>query len=242
VRQALRDTKRPDVKQLARTVEQKVTQPLRPLLGGTRRVFISPDGALNLIPFAALVDEQNRYLLERYEFSYLTSGRDLLRLQVKQPGQRTALVVANPDFEAGPGQAGQMLTVRPNKTAGGATQLADYLPLKALAGTREEARALKALLPTATVLTGAQATEAALKQTRAPQILHIATHGFFLPDLGTGTGRGLKAVGVTPLAPASPRVENPLLHTGLALAGANRLKSGEDDGILTALEASGLDL
>ena len=38
------------------------------------------------------------------------------------------------------------------------------------------------------------------------------------------------------------RWENPLVQSGLALAGANRLKSGEEDGILTALEAAALDL
>jgi hypothetical protein len=32
-------------------------QPVRANLGKTRHVFIAPDGALNLIPFAALVDE-----------------------------------------------------------------------------------------------------------------------------------------------------------------------------------------
>ena len=41
---------------------------------------------------------------------------------------------------------------------------------------------------------------------------------------------------------ASAKVANPLLRSGLALAGANLHKNGDDDGILTAMEASGLNL
>ena len=62
-----------------------------------------------------------------------------------------------------------------------------------------------------------------------PQILHIATHGFFLEDGKT--------------AKDTAKIENPLLRSGLALAGANQsIKESKDDGILTALEASGLNL
>lgn len=80
----------------------------------------------------------------------------------------------------------------------------------------------------------------------APSILHIATHGFFLPDqqrdeAAEANARGL-ALGN---APAAARGENPLLRSGLALAGANErggtAATGED-GVLTAYEAAGLDL
>jgi CHAT domain-containing protein len=91
------------------------------------------------------------------------------------------------------------------------------------------------------LLTKEQATEAALRRVSAPQILHIATHGFFLQDTGEATNER-RAAG-TRLGRWAMRVEDPLLRSGLALAGANQgSSSGSDDGILTALEAAGLDL
>jgi CHAT domain-containing protein len=38
------------------------------------------------------------------------------------------------------------------------------------------------------------------------------------------------------------QIGNPLLRSGLALAGVNRSRNGDDDGLLTALEVAGLDL
>jgi CHAT domain-containing protein len=79
------------------------------------------------------------------------------------------------------------------------------------------------------------------KQLVAPRILHIATHGFFLEDPGTAVDG--KAQPASRRASASAQVENPLLRSGLALTGANLRRGGlSDDGILTALEASGLNL
>lgn len=264
LRRALRDRKRRDVKPLARAVDRLVMQPVRPLLAQTRRVFLSPDGALNLVPFAALVDEGNHYLVHHFTFSYLTSGRDLLRLRNRSTNRQTSMVVANPDFgeqmdtsrvserilkykpgaaassgisPAGPG--------RPVPATQNQAVLEDaYFPL--LPGTAEEAQALQSLIPDATMFIKEQATETALKQARGPRILHIATHGFFLEDesapaeetrilvMGAG-GAG---------SPVNLRIANPLMRSGLALAGANLRRSGQagDDGILTAMEAAALDL
>ena len=76
------------VKQTARALDAKLMQPIRKLLGNTRTILLSPDAALNLIPFEALVDESERYLVETYSFTYLTAGRDLLRLQDSSPSQQ----------------------------------------------------------------------------------------------------------------------------------------------------------
>src|SRR5262249_18139379 len=112
-----------------------------------------------------------------------------------------------------------------------------------------EALAIKAVLPETTVLLGEQATEATLKKVRAPRILHIATHGFFLSDQETPSTEARSVRGKKPRAISNLRlskwavhVENPLLRSGLAVAGGNQGKSGDEDGVLTALEAAGLDL
>jgi CHAT domain-containing protein len=116
-----------------------------------------------------------------------------------------------------------------------------------LEGTASEALALKTILPQATVFTRGQATEAALKQLHSPGILHVATHGFFLrdQDIKMVGARDLSMGTVQSVGSSNQPIENPLLRSGLALAGVNlRLGRADqgDDGVLTALEATGLDL
>ena len=81
------------------------------------------------------------------------------------------------------------------------------------------------------MLDGSAATEGAVKdRAGGRRILHFATHGFFL-------GEECPDRAVTR--------ENPLLRSGLALAGANLRNSaaaGQEGGILTAEEAASLDL
>jgi hypothetical protein len=78
-------------------------------------------------------------------------------------------------------------------------------------------------------------------------LLHIATHGFFLADQQQPPpltrGGSLPPSGASStLFPPPAMGENPLLRSGLALAGANQRDEGAEDGFLTALEMAGLDL
>ncbi len=252
LRQALRDPQHRDAKQLARALDERIMQPLRPLIGDATRLLLSPDGELNLVPFQALVDEHGRYALESYSISYLTTGRDLLGMHVARESKSGPLVVADPFFgEAGVSQVAEgdaakrrlrrSRTARRSITAGNDLSTVYFAPL---GGTALEARTIKSLFPEAQVLTGKQATKAALRGVEAPRLLHIATHGFFLLDAANSAmaaspkpeTNGTRAIS------ASVKIENPLLRSGLALAGANLSKSGDHDGILTALEASSLNL
>ena len=254
-RQALRDPRRTDVKRLARVVDEKVMRPVLALaqsgLEETRRLLIAPDGLLNLVPFAALVDRQGRYLVEGYSISYLTSGRDLLRSPVRMPNNQDTVIVADPDYGAERNAIASRsrdvgLPAGPPQSAGSKSNVAQvyFPPLK---GTAGEARALKTILPQATVFTRERATEDALKQLHSPGILHVATHGFFLRDqeIRLVGARDLILDTAQSVGPSNQPIENPLLRSGLALAGVNlRLGRADqgDDGVLTALEAAGLDL
>jgi CHAT domain-containing protein len=153
--------------------------------------------------------------------------------------------IADPDFgtiAATEGKRGLAMAT--------AKEVIDFSQLffRPLPGTAAEARVLKTILPSATVWTQASATEQTIKHSTAPIILHIATHGFFLQDIVappvTTAIRGLSLSSGRPeaLVASGVHVGNPLLRSGLALAGANLHRTGEDDGILTALEASTLNL
>jgi CHAT domain-containing protein len=95
------------------------------------------------------------------------------------------------------------------------------------------------------LLIGAEATEINLKRMSSPRLLHIATHGFFMEDVeNKADDLGMRTLGMDRKRVA----ENPLLRSGLLLAGCNRTlaleseRTGIDNGILTAYEAGLLDL
>jgi len=249
-RNAVVDTKQKKIgRETGRALDAILMQPIRQKLGNIRQLLLSPDSQLNLIPFAALVDENNHYLVENYQITYLTTGRDLLRLTNHNPSQQSPMVLANPDFNKSGNSDSAQITAA-NRGAGERSTDLNNLKFSRLPGTAAEAQELAPLLSNATILTGSQATENALKQVNSPSILHVATHGFFLQDVPLVAPPSRGGIEVVPInnspsetkTPTPGSLENPLLRSGLVLAGFNLRQSGNEDGVLTALEAAGLDL
>ncbi|NMG60685.1 CHAT domain-containing protein [Geitlerinema sp. P-1104] len=241
------------VQTTGRQLDELLMAPIRPLLGNATHLLLSPDGQLNLIPFAALVDEENRYLVESYQLTHLTTGRDLLRLQNPRPSRQPPVLFANPNYDDADTSAVMQVAQATRGESQRSMEIED-LQFGELPGTQREVEAIAPLLDNPIVLTEAEATENALKQVQAPSILHLATHGFFLQDVefvppAAGTRGDIELVTAggsgSLAAPPSDRPrsrENPLLRSGLAFAGFNSRDSEGEDGVLTALEAVGLDL
>jgi CHAT domain-containing protein len=223
-----------------------VMQPVRQLLGKTTNILLSPDGKLNLVPFEALVDDQNKYLVENYNFTYLTSGRDLIRLQQKSPSQEQPLVMADPLYDQEANLAASQL---PQRSIEDISELFNSKSFPRLEATEKEAQAIQSLLnlPSDRLKLQSQASETELKQVQSPQLLHIATHGFFLDQPSETNSNQASANQFNNLNNLDKPItfDNPLLRSGLVLAGVesppSQVKS-ENDGVFTAYEASFLDL
>jgi CHAT domain-containing protein/Tfp pilus assembly protein PilF len=263
-------------------LRRRIWDPLTSAIGEARRVFVVPDGSLNLVSVAALPVAEERYLIENGPvLHYLSAERDLvpgLEAGVRGEG---LLALGNPDFEraaasvsvkkpriepAGSGDPAILLasSVSEEGPALRATRSGcrgfDEIRFEPLPATAQEIQQVVGLWResggTETSgpgkllhLTGPAASEAAFKNGAAGrQVLHLATHGFFLGGDCVSSTRsrgigGLSALESTP--PVQLEAVNPLLLSGLALAGANRRESTsstEEDGVLTAEELSALDL
>jgi CHAT domain-containing protein/tetratricopeptide (TPR) repeat protein len=257
----------------ARALRRIAWDPLTPHLRAATLLLVVPDGALSLVNFAALPSDDGRYLAEgALRIHQLSAERDAV-LPAALPEGRGLLLVGDPDFQAqetrvasararGPETAsdtssGADPVYRGIRSACGDFRSLTFPPLPGAAAETGEIAALwregaaaSSSGETVLLLTGGAASEEAFKRA-APRrrILHLATHGFFVQDHCDSV---LDRAGDDwmPRVSRGPRLtltlENPLLLSGLALAGANRretaARSGEDDGILTAEEIASLDL
>jgi CHAT domain-containing protein len=211
-----------------------IWQPLAGALQGMRRVALVPDGPLYGLPLQALKPLNGSYLIEQFRIAQLTSPRDLLWPSANPDAgaePRRAIVLGAPEFgKAAPAAPAKS---NPRGTRGETLREVFFSPLP---GTLEESRQVAALLKPkyrVSLLNGTEAKKAVFVGLKAPTILHLATHGFYLDETGHGDEN------------ADP--VDALARSGLALANVNlaaqgvRLPDG-DDGILTALEVLSLNL
>ena len=235
------EQKQADALELWAQVGRVVLNPLTPATRGVNTLFVSPDGELNRIPFAALRAPSSRQLLsEELQLRLLTTGRELLDLQNTTTIKTSqALVVANPAFDRTPVsvQSPRLSIVSQQRSGDHGSQRWAPLP-----GTATEGAAI-AQLTGGRLLAGEQARAATIQQQQAPRLLHLATHAYFQPDLPEAERKQDQPQrSKNNQGPMALSGENPLLRSGIVFAGANQPDADPaDDGYLTALEVARLN-
>jgi CHAT domain-containing protein/tetratricopeptide (TPR) repeat protein len=235
-----------------------VWKPLEPVLAGKAKVFVVPDGMLNILPFAALVDKAGKYLIERVDLHIYTSARNLLPSPLA-PAKGGYIINAGPDYNSDEVTGKETLERARSRSAGtvqntlrGMSSGMRGLKFDPLPGAEKEGQLIRQSVAangaTNAIFTKRDAQEKVLRElSEPPEILHIATHGFFLKADDTLRKRLLKLQRGSDIQ-LPPPGDNPLLRSGLAFAGinANAQLLGEidtdNDGVLTALEVLSLNL
>jgi tetratricopeptide (TPR) repeat protein len=237
-----------------------IWKPLEPALEGKRRIFVAADGALNQIPLGIIEGPDGKLEMEKYEVRLVSSTRDLLRPEPDH-GSWTALLMGNPSFDlSGTQQSlaeGKVIAAAAGSHAWPSTlDLGEVsrdqgagMTLPPLPGTGAEVSAIADLMRSRgwkpRVYTGDVALKEVVERASSPRIVHLATHGFFLPDQ-QATSRDLETREFG--AKEEMGLEDPMLRSGLYFAGANRTLAGKggtaetDNGVLTAMEAANLNL
>jgi tetratricopeptide (TPR) repeat protein len=228
-------------------------KPLELALGDSKRIYLSPDGILNEISLGIIPTLSGQLLMEKYNLRVVSSTRDLLRQRTTK-WTNDAVLVGNPRFDLTEAQqriaATRIREAEEPETefewlgSGLRSRDGQTTHLSALPGAQVELERVRFLLEEHNwrvhTFTRENALVDIVKRVQGPRVLHLATHGFFLSDQereGPNSFRDLPS-----------GAEDPMLRSGLYFAGADRVLSGTssapglDDGVLTAYEASGLNL
>lgn len=221
------------------------------------KIYFSPDGIYNQISINALYNTNtDKHVLEEQNIQLLTNTKDLIAYREQNSNSNLASTPALFGFpnynkgidestEDGENTASDIVeNASLNRGLRGSLQryIRGNALVTSLPGTKEEIDKIESLYKNSnfsnpkTYLEN-DADEIQLKSVNNPQVLHVATHGFFLEDNETKN-----------TDEEDKYSENPLLKSGLIMAGANSFlatglnQGARQDGILTAYEAMNLDL
>ncbi|MEO9482733.1 MAG: CHAT domain-containing tetratricopeptide repeat protein [Ekhidna sp.] len=245
-------------------------EPIARKLNGINKIYFAPDGVYNQISIYTLQNPQSKdYLLNEIDLALVTNTKDILKDSDTFDAGGRSVFFGYPQYSMGSDLSGDNAEDRGVRGVRGADRgmrsgsskdelsrgasiprgvrgnlvryMRSFNGLGMLPGTKKEVELIDSLYNKNDRLRDTyflnDALESTVKAVKSPNILHIATHGFFLEH-------------DTEEQSTDSYVQNPLLRSGLILAGANNfISSGEivsesngDDGILTAYEAMNMNL
>lgn len=223
-----------------------VWKPIETWVAGAESIYVSTEGLISQLALAALplpttsrnTPVHERYLSSQHHLNHVFEMRQVAQgiRPLRLTSQTTITLLGDIDFE-------QPTQLTDNPTTPTYLQAAiaqrGLAPLKPLPSTGPEVSAIASLLPHHKLLRKREATEVRFRQLMAnpPTLLHIATHGIYLPYQADADS-----------AEALIYSDDALTRSALALSGANQLWhsnspiGAEHDGLLTAYEIADLNL
>ena len=228
----------------AKNLYNAVWMPLINSLKGIEKIYYSPTGLLHNLSFDALKDEKESDLSNGVEFVRVASTKSIVEIINGAGGPaayENVVLMGGIDYDE---------AFRPNeeKQTGNKERSGVF---KLLSGTASEIDEIEKLLKENDIATsiksGKKATEEQFYELvkKRPNIVHIATHAFYVKSIEEDMFSISENIGYGALK------ENvdPMNRSGMAFAGVNQFWKtgvkplpGNEDGILTANEMAALDL
>ena len=241
--------------EMTKSLYDIIWKPIEQKLTGIKTVYFAPAGALHKIAFSALPVSTTQVLSDKYQLVQLSTTASVGEKSVTPLTASDKIVLyGGVQYDADSTSIRQAaLKYSANDVA--SRSLPDDLLREGvsdfyyLTGAEKEVTEIGNLARqsnyTSTVSDAMLATEESFKALtgkNSPAVLHIATHGFFFPD-----PKNEKKDDRMGGAIVFRQSDNPLIRSGLALAGANNAWKGKpvtgvEDGILTSYEVSNMYL
>lgn len=199
-------------------------------LQNKKKVYVSMEGVYNKINLLSLLNPNGKYVIDDKNIIILSNTNELF---TQKPSRKKGTT-----FNAA-------LFGYPNYFKN--VKNSNDINLPALSGSRIEVEKIDSILKenkmNSMLYIEDNATEDKFKTIKSADVIHIATHGFFNPDIEKSSNEKL-------VLDEIKTSENPLINSGLLFAGikymdkdSSKIVTGtEDDGLLTAYEASNLYL
>jgi CHAT domain-containing protein/antitoxin component YwqK of YwqJK toxin-antitoxin module len=242
---------------------RKYWKPLADTLKGARKIFFAPDGIYHKININTLQNsETGKYVLEEKEISLISQARDFITRKESKPVSPLSIILFGaPHYNSlpldNPSVSEEIKTSGKRKNKSNHRQdttqrFFNGENIAELPGTLVEINNVADIAEDNKLqvqkFSGNDANESLLKSLDSPDVLHIATHGFFMNEsvlAANGSEQNSRVFANF----SNDDLKNPLRRSGLLFSYCQQAFSPEknkvnlpEDGILTAEEAQNLHL
>jgi len=248
----------------ADSIYSLIWRPIDSLLKGIETVYYSPTGLLHTLSFSAVKYDDQQLLSDKYDLVYVSSTANIANPSnstVNFTSGNVALYGGLQYDISSEKMLAESMLYRQSENIDLMAYNRSYTLTDSsrggswgyLKGTFLEAENIEKRLKKNQVLTtfyqGFEGNEESFKSlagNNSPEIIHLATHGFFFPDPEKEKNKNEIITSAEKLV--FKESDNPLIRSGLIMSGANlawngsEVPEGVDDGILTAYEVSGMNL